>query len=285
MKIPTFTTPKRTKKMLAVTAIAYPGNSYLTNRNVRDYTKVYYISDLLDQYNSSTSDKYFLEVAGDYFSQIDISQVAPPEYNELKTSLESIERQIDQKKRTLNRYSSREVSNYNKLIDKQIILVNKLNNMHLESRCITSIGGGIELRPSEFKLISRNRNSLKLREIAKIKSKIKMVGKIAKSGNWIRSNAGIGGSRINKLPVNSWKSAKSINGKIEYRFSSNSGEFATVTLYPKLNEWQSNISVNGSHYMVRYSKGENLLYVKQAGFTHEYRGKVLSNGKRVVFYQ
>ncbi len=313
VKIPAFTTLKRTKKMLAVTAIAYPGNSYLTSQNVRNYTNTYYISHLLDQYSPTTTDKNFLNIAGDYFSNIDLSELAPSKYKEIQSSIdnynrliksnesriESLENEIDRKKYTLNRYSSRELDRYNDLINEYNSLlatqksyintynskVSELNNMNITSRSITSIGGGINLRPSEFKRISRNRNSLKLRELTRIKSKIKTVGKIAKSGNWIRSNAGIGGSRINKLPVNSWKSAKSINGKIEYSFSSNSGDFATATLYPNLNEWQSNISVNGSHYMVRYSKGENLLYVKHDGFTNEYKGKVISNGKRVVFYQ
>lgn len=296
VKIPAFVTPKKTKKMLAVTAAAYPSNpynistsggwSYLNTQNVRDYTKVYYISHLLDKYSSTTSDKYFLEVAEDYFSQIDVSEIAPAEYSKLKNSLVSIKRQIEQKKRTLNRYSSRDVNNYNKLIDQQNVLVNKLNNMRIESRCITSIGGGINLRPSEFKRISRNRNSPKVREISKIKNKIKTVGKIAISGNWIRSSpARICGSRINKLPTNSWVSSKSVNGKIEYNFHSNSGDHASMSLSPDLKEWQSNISVNGSLDIVKYSQVTNQLKVYHSGFLSEAIGRISSNEKRIEFYQ
>jgi len=284
VKIPAFVTPKKTKKMFAISAAAYLSNSYLNTQNVRDYTKVYYISHLLDKYSSTTSDKYFLEVAGDYFSQIDISEIAPAEYNDLKNFLESIERQIEQKKRTLNSYSSKDVNNYNKLIDKQNVLVNKLNNIRIESRCITSIGGGINLCPSEFKRISRNRNSPKLREISKIKNKIKTVGEIAISGNWIRSSpAGIGGSRINKLPANSWVLSKSVNGKIEYNFHSNSGDYASMSLSPDLKEWYSKTVVNGSEDIVKYSKTSNRLKVNHSGFMNEYTGRISSDGKRIEF--
>jgi hypothetical protein len=171
VKIPAFTTPKRTKKMLAVTAIAFPSNSYLNSRNVRDYTKVYYISDLLDQYSSSSTDDDFLYVAKNWFSQIDISDISP--------------------------------------------LVNKSNNIRITAGGIFSITGGINLRPSEFKRISRNTNAPKLRELRKVKGKIKTVGKVAKSGDWIRNiSSGISGSRINKLSTNSWTSSKSVNGGV-----------------------------------------------------------------------
>jgi len=314
VKIPAFTTPKRTKKMLAVTAIAYPSNSYLNSRNVRDYTKVYYISNLLDKYSSSTSDKYFLEVAGNFFSQIDISELAPPRYNELESTvnyydrlikvneskIKSLKNEIDRKRYTLNRYKSREVDRHNEIIDEYNNLVaaqksyintynskvNELNNMNITPRSITSIGGGINLRPSEFKRISRNRNSPKLREIAKIKSKIKTVGKIAKYGNWIRSNSTrMIGSRINKLPTNSWVSSKSVNGKIEYNFHSKSGDYASTSLSPDLKEWRSKTVVNGSEDVVKYSKVTDQLKVYHSSFLNEAIGRISSNEKRVEFYQ
>jgi len=311
VKIPAFTTSKKTKKMLAVTTIAYPGNCDLTSQNIRNYTKVHYISHLLDQYNSSTSDKNFLKIAEDFMSQIDISELAPSQYGKAQAAknyygrliksneskIESLKNEINRKEYTLNKYNSREVDRYNALIDKYNRLsatqksnvnnynskVRELNNMNISPRLVASIGGGINLRPSAFKRISRNKNSPKLQEVIKIKSKIKTVGKIAKSGNWIRSNPERGGSRINKLPVNSWKSSKSINGKIRYSYHSNSGDSASVTLSPNSKNWQSNISVNGSQDIVKYSKETNLIEVNHAGFANVYKGKVSSNGKRFVF--
>lgn len=295
VKIPAFETPKKTKKMLAITVAAYPsspfnisvagfGNLSLNNQNVRKYTKVYYISDLLDKYSPTTSDKYFLEVAGDYFSQIDITEIAPAEYIELKNSLESIEWQIGQKKRTLNSYSSTDINNYNKLIDQQNILVKKFNNMRLESRCITSIGGGINLRPSEFKRISRNRNSPKLRELTRIKSKIKTVGKIAKSGKWIRSNPSTGKTRINTIPANQWLSSKSINGEIKYSHKSSSGNITSLTTQNSGN-WTITTNISGSRDVINYDKSYDQLFVSHPGFTTEYRGTLSQGGKRVAFYK
>lgn len=157
--------------------------------------------------------------------------------------------------------------------------------MHLESRCITSIGGGIELRPSKFKHISRNRNSPKLREIAKIKSKIKIVGKIAKSGNWIRSNSKAGGSRINTLPVNQWTSSKSINGEIKYSHHSRAGDKASLNLSHNAEEWTSITLLNGSQDIVRFSKGSSQMYVSHPSFPNELKGEISASGKKIEFYQ
>ncbi len=294
VKLPAFITPKKTKKMLAITAAAFPSNSYqlslagfsnffLNTQNVRRYTKVYYLSDFLDNYGPTTTDKFFLEVAGNYFSNLDINELAPTEYIKLKKSLESIEREIDQQERTLNRYSSRDVNNFNRLVNQQNELVKQMNNMKLQTRSITSIGGGINLRPSEFKRISRNKNSPKLREISKIKSKIKIVGKIAKSGNWIRSNPAIGRPIINTIPANKWKSSKSVNGQIKYSHVSNTGDIASVIMR-NTGDWLSNINISGSNDAVKYYKSTNQLFITHPSFTQEIKGSLSQSGKYIAFH-
>jgi len=313
VNIPAFTTPKQTKKMLAITAIAYPDGFDLNSRNVRDYTKEYYISHILDQHSPSTSDKYFLQMAGSYFSQFDISKLAPQTFNDLqssieyydrlikanKTEIEMLENVINQKKYSLDRYESREVKQYNELVDRYNNLVTnqksyidiynskikEINNMNIQSRYNASIGGGINLRPKEFKKISRNSNSPLIQEIAKIKSKIKTVGKIGKSENWIRSNPKTGGSRINVLPVNSWSSSKSVNGKIEYKLRSNSGDILSISLSQNMEEWQLFTSLNGSQDIVKYSKETNRIQVNHSSFVDECSGKISPNGKKVEFYR
>jgi hypothetical protein len=286
IKIPAFTTPKRTKKMLAITAASSSANMHLNSRNIRDYTKVYYISDLLDKESKYASDEHLLEVAGNYCSQIDISEIAPLEFLELENSLESLEREIEQKKRTLNRYSSRDVDNYNKLVNQQNFLVKKYNNFQLENRFINSIGGGINLRPSEFKRISKNRNAPKLLEMRNIKSKVKTIGKVAKSGNWIRnSSSGISGSRINKLSVNYWVSSKSANGKIEYNYQSNSEDYMSMFHSPNLKNWELVTLINGYQDKVRYSGKNNSLQVNHSGLVYESTGKISPKGDWIKFYK
>jgi len=294
VKIPAFLTPAKTKKMLAITTVVYPtnryqtsiagfGNTFLSKQNIRHLTKVYYISDLLDKYSQTTTDKDFLEVAGKYFSQIDLREIAPSEYIKLKNSLESIERQIEQKEKTLDRYNSREINNFNKLIDRQNELVNELNSLSLETRCITSIGGGINLRPGEFKKISRNRNSPKLREIAKIKSTIKTVGKIAKSGNWVRSNSGIDKARINTISANQWSSSKMSNGQIKYTHQSTSGNNASV-IKQNSGSWTSKTIIGDSKDVIKYFKDSNQLFVSHPIFPNEYRGTISQGGNMIKFY-
>lgn len=295
VKIPACVTPKRTMKMLAITTAAYPtnyyqpshagyGNTFLNTKNVRNYTKVYSLTYLLDKYSPTTSDKYFLEVAGNYFSQIDITKIAPSRYIKLKKSIESIEWQIEMNKKTLNRYSSRDVDNYNKLIDRQNKLVNKLNNMDLKTRAISSIGGGINLHPNEFKRISYNKNSPKLREILKIKNKLKIVGKIAKSENWIRSNPKMSKTRINTISTNQWLSSKSVNSNKKFSYKSKFGNNVLLVSQNSGN-WTTTTHIGGANDIIIYFKDSNQLLVKHPCFPIEYKSNISQDGKRFIFYR
>ncbi|MCK4655130.1 MAG: hypothetical protein KAU01_11870 [Candidatus Cloacimonetes bacterium] len=311
VKIPGFTTPLKTKKMLAVTAITYSGNLYLSKDNVKKYTKVYYLSHLLNNQSPTATDYSLLELGKNFLSNIDISENAPSEYKKLNTTidyydnmiksneskLKSLEREIERKKYSLDRYSSREIDKYNKLINRYNSLVekqksytnmynskiNEMSKINIISGGYYSIGGGINLHPSEFKRISRNRNSPKIRDIMDLKSKMKIVGKITKSGNWIRSNPDIGKSRINKLLVESWSSSTYKNGKIKYNHQSVNGDVASVVIASDTGDWQSKISVNGSNDVVRFSKSENLLYVSHEGYAVSLYGRLSPDRKRVVF--
>ncbi|MCK4694894.1 MAG: hypothetical protein KAT74_03985, partial [Candidatus Cloacimonetes bacterium] len=252
-------------------------------------------------------------VAGNFFSQINISELAPPIYNKTvsekkyydhliksnETKINYLETEIDQKRSKLNKYNSVDVNNFNNLVDKYNSLlatqesyvdiynskVDKLNNLNIISRCISSIGGGINLSPTEFKIISENTNSPKLQEVISMKNKIQTVGKTSQYGNWVRSISGRGGSRINKIPVNSWKYSKSMNENIEYNYNSDSGDFTSVFINPNLENWQNKISVNGFTDYVKYSKNTNILQIVHSGFLNKCRANISSNGKRFVFYQ
>ncbi len=311
VRIPAYTTPTRTKKMLAVTAIAYPERSLLTPRNVRDYSKIYYISHLLDQYSAHTSDERFLEIAGDFFSRIDASEVASPQYNEIQSktiyyehlikeneaAIETFEERIRRNEYTLNRYDSRAVNDHNELvneynallvisqsyIDTYNTLAGQLNSISIASKCITSVGGGINLRPSEFKRIHRSRNSPKIQEIVKIKNKIRTVGRVARSGTWMRSNAVNGGARINILPTNPWTVSQSSNGSVKYSYWSKNGNSASVVVLPDGASWQSEVSVQGYKDFVEYAREMNSLEVNHPGIGVRGTGRMSSNGKRIVF--
>jgi hypothetical protein len=310
VKIAAFSTPEKTKKMLAITAIVCPEDLNITNQNVRDHTKTYYLSPLLDKYSSSTSDNEFLEIANNYFSQVDIAELYPP-YKKLEGQVDDYDRQINSKEKeielleneikrktdTLNKDSSSDIDQYNNLINKYNNLfenqesminvynakVTELNSMKIISRTISSIGGGISLDPREFKQTVMNKDSPAIREIVKVKNQLKSVGNISKSEDWMRSNATNGGSRINKLPDISWTSSKSENGLVKYTYRADSGDSASVEFSQNLNYVQYNISVKAYNDIVKYSKEMNLIEVTHDVFPQEYKGEVSSDGKRIIF--
>jgi hypothetical protein len=313
VKIAAFSTPEKTKKMLAITALVCPEDLKITTQNVRDHTKTYYLSPLLDKYSSSTSDNEFLEIANNYFSQVDIVELYPP-YKKLEDQVDDYDRQINSKEKeielldneikrktdTLNKDSSSEIDQYNNLINKYNNLlesqdsmidvynakVTELKSMNIISRTISSIGGGISLDPREFKQIVINKDSPAIREIVKVKNQLKSVGNLSESGDWMRSNATNGGSRINKLPDISWTSSKSENGSVKYTYRANSGDSASsasVEFSQNLNYVQYNISVKAYNDIVKCSKEMNLIEVTHDVFPQEYKGEVSSDGKRIIF--
>jgi len=115
------------------------------------------------------------------------------------------------------------------------------------------------------------------------KNKLKTVGNISKSGDWVRSNATDGGSRINKLPDIPWVLSKSENGSVKYDYRAVSGDFASVEFSKNLNYLQYNINMNAYNDIVKYSKEKNLIEVTHDIFPQEYKGEVSSDGKRIVF--
>lgn len=312
VKIPAFTTPDKTKKMLAVTTISYPKYFDLSVRNVRNYSKVYYISNLLDLQNKDTPDNDFLKIASDYSSQLDISKYAIPRYNELQSNIakcdnlikdnevkiESLKENIKRSENSLNKYSSSSVDQHNWLVDEYNtlllkhesnidecnLLIKQLNSMDIVSRVITSVGGGINLRPKSFKRISRSQNSPQIKEIARIKGQIRPIGKIAKAKNWIRSNAGKGEPRINRLPTAKWITSTSSDGSLKYNYQSEkNSNVASVIVFPKTAGWQSDIAVNGSHDYAKFTTETNSLQVIHSEIGVNGTGRMSSNGKMIVF--
>ena len=119
-----------------------------------------------------------------------------------------------------------------------------------------------------------------------IKSKVKTIGKVAISGNWIRnSSSGTVGSKINKLPTNSWVVSKSVNGKIEYNFHFNSGDYASMSHSQNLKKWELITSINGYQDKVKYSGTNNSLQVDHSGLVSESTGRISPKGDWVKFYK
>jgi len=311
VKIPAFRTPPRTKKMLAITATAFSNVSHLSSQNIREFSKAYYISDLIDNCIAATSDKQFLQLARAYFDNLDIDELAPHQYNSLKSQaesldatityyadqIESINAQIRHSERTLNEYSKLSINRHNKLINKYNsmliaqkkrindynVIIDRIKNVSLVKNCITSVGGGINLRPKEFKKISRSRNSPKIKEVISVKSRIQTVGKIAKAGNWIRSRVGKSGARISVIPIDSWILEKAADGSSIYSYASGGSDRLSFRTSTPVGGWRSEVSINGIKEVVQISEAGNTIQVVHPGVGISGTGSVSKNAKRIVF--
>jgi len=312
VRIPAFTTEDKTKKMLAVTAISYSEYSNLTAKDVRDYSKVYYISNLIDHQRAYTSDKEFLEIAGEHFGKIDISEYAVPEYNKIQTKIatyeiqlkgsetriEAIQDRIKRSKSTLNRNNSREVNRYNSMVEEYNnllkihqsnfneynALINKLNSQDFRPWIIASVGGGINLRPKSFKRISKSKTSPKMVEVNRVKGQLQPVGKIAKAGNWIRSFAGKSEVRINNMQTAKWIPLDSPDVLTGFNYRSKiSGDTASVVIALDKSVWKSEVIVNGTRHFAEFKSESKSLQVMYSEIGISGTGKVTSDGKQIIF--
>lgn len=314
VRLPAFSTPDKTKKMLAVTAMAYPDGEVLTDQSVRERTSVYHISHLLDQCSASTTDDEFLEIANAFTSGIDIYDLAPLAYKEMRADVErydsllalsesevqALVAEIDSIRKTLDRSDSDAVNRLNELIDRYNILLesrepylsarnelaDQLNNAQLTRRSIASVGGGISLRPSDFKRVTHNAGAPILKEISDFKSRVETAGGHAVEGDWIRSGSGSRGSPppdtppptgLPHHPYGHPDEADSPQEAIQVS--------ASVTFSSDRRDWLLEISVNDYLDIIEFSIDANMLRVKHSGPAIDANGEISFDGKVVRFYR
>jgi hypothetical protein len=307
--LPAFTTPQITKKMLAVSTISYPKDVSLTVDNIRSDTRVHYMSGLLDNVSSTISDEQAMDMAAN--SAKNMSDYSSPRTEYLNTriktyekliksnkeELSALEKEIAQKKYTIDLTNEYAVANYNQLVDRYNYLsttadsniracnsiIDELNNMAVHSSQIISIGGGIDLSPKKFKIITRSASSPKIQELNGVRGIAKSSATISKSDDWIKNRVGENTQRVNMLPKNSLAYSKISSDKIEHNITANSGDRASMSFDPKANEWEMNVQVNGASDMVKFSKLSNKIYVEHNQFSQECTGRFTSDGKKIVF--
>ena len=311
VKLPAFTTQKKTKKMLAISSVTYPDKTRLNKTNIYRYSKTYYISNLLDKYSPFTSDDSFLKVASDYYSKISKGKNAPIKYKRLKSSknyfnrlinsnekkIKTLQREIARLRSSLNNYNSNEVDffnmrikDYNILLAKQKLyvkkynsIVNKLNQMDIMTQSIVSIGGGIDLSPSEFKMISVNRDSPKLREVLKVKREISKNERIRSVKNWFRSSPTNNKTRVNAISNTNWHYSKTGSKQIKYSLSSPSGDKSVLYMSSNSDNWETSTTINGNKNIIKYEKKNHLLIVSHPGFGKDIKAKITANMKEIIF--
>jgi len=307
--LPSSLTPPRTKKMLAVSAMTSSEQMAHTFQNVREFTKVAYLSRLLDEYQSSTTDDEFLKIAS--HSIPGIAESAPPEYRRLKSTVESYEHDIDARKSeisdldadiertrlTLDRSNEDEINSYNAMVARYNGLletqkgyieaynsaVEDLNGWKIGTAHIVSIGGGIDLSPKEFKLITRDIASPRILEVRNLERTMQVIGKIAKSGEWIRSEAKDGVAATNLLPRHQWTVSKTTNGHASYSYRpvGTDGAFMDVSFH--LKDWMSSAQMKGCENVTKFNGSARQLQVKHTGLGVPCEGVASFNGSSAIF--
>ena len=312
VRLPAFTTPRKTKKMLAVTALAYPENEKLKLNYVRSNSKVYYISHLLDAQSPNASDDQYLRVASKYFSSLEIADLAPVTYKDLKNSINRYEQKINQNEnniellksnlarleRTLNRYNSNEIDNYNSAvedynnsiaaqstnIDRYNAKINQLNEMQMISRCITSVGGGINLRPAEFKRVVKNSNSPILKTLREAKSTLVVKNNHSRYGSWVRSVPSLKYSEhLNSLPAHEWSYSNSTNEMNVYKYEA-AEAMRQLSANTSGDGWVLKTSEFGVVQYLEYSKKAGVLKATHQPANGTYTARIIPEQRMVRFY-
>jgi len=312
VRLPAFATPQKTKKMLAITALAYPEYDRPNFNYIRNNSKVYYISHLLDAQGPRDSDDQHLRVASEYFSSIEMSELAPLSYNDLKTRIDLYEKRIERRENkieskkkhiaglesSLNRYNSKEVDRYNLAIDEYNDLlvaqsnlidhynskINQLNGMRMVSRCITSVGGGINLRPAAFKRVVKNSNSPILKTLREAKSALVVKNNVSQYGSWVRSIPSNEYSVYNNsIPDYKWGYSNSTNEMNVYKYQA-AGALRQLSVNTSGDKWVLKTSESGVDQYLEYSKTTGVLKARHQPTNRPYTARILPEQKLVRFY-
>jgi hypothetical protein len=161
-----FETPRRTKKLLALTAEVSASNRAEGKMGAR--RKVYNFDTVLEGVKPSTDDKVILDLARRHFSKMKDPDLVIPEVqnaeNKIKrmeAQIKSLESRIDREEKVIDNSSKYEVDRFNAMVNEFNSLRAEYNNAidsynisigdkGVSVRTIVSVGGGINLRPKDF---------------------------------------------------------------------------------------------------------------------------------------
>ena len=161
-----FETPRRTKKLLALTAEVSASNRAEGNMGAR--RKVYNFDTVLEGVKPSTDDKAILDLARRHFSKMKDSELVPSEVQNaevkvrrMQARIKSLESRIDRERKVLDDSSEYEVNRFNAMVNEfnsfraeyndAIDSYNRsIGDKGVSVRTMVSVGGGINLRPKDF---------------------------------------------------------------------------------------------------------------------------------------
>ena len=162
-------------------------------------------------------------------------------------------------------------------------IVKQINNVKIETKYIASIGGGINLRPNEFKAMNYDIHSPKIKDIRNHKNRFSQYGDIQKSGNWIRNNIKKKQSNFNLLLSNKWNFHRIEYGnQIEYLHHDDFDN--SISVIKKNNgDWEIKKSINSVRSKIKYNKENNFLFVDHFNLCNKAKGIISKDKKNYRF--
>lgn len=284
-----FKTPRRTKKLLALTAEAYTSEGAEGSGGAR--SKVYSFDKVLEGLKPSTDDKVMLEIAGRHFTKIDDPELIPSEDQNARAARAKIERmearvkslgaRIERERMTLDRSSEYEVNRFNAMVEE----FNSLRAVHNDAvnsynqsvrgmrgagrRTLVSVGGGINLRPKDFAKPINMPDSPLLQRIRSAREVLRSSpGTVA---GMTRSVAKRTGETVAERPPRPWRAAPDRStGELTKRQWSNGGQGSmSVEANPKSGYTHYRVATQGYFSEMTVKPGRNEVVMASSAYPTE----------------
>jgi len=250
VELSAFKTPRRTKKLIAITAEGYPGKGTADGKDT--HRKVYCFDGLLEGLKPSISDREIIGVASKRFSKNKDSDFFPSGVQEersamdaaqgrikkMEARLRSLSSTIAQKRVTLDHSDSYEINRFNEKVDEYNTLkaiysdavdsynqsVQGMNRIGYRTHTLVSVGGGINLRPKDFAKPLRNADSPLLQRIRNSKEIIRS-SPPSKGGMTRSVSSTQGEAMVTKRSPSPWKiTGERTSGETKRKQWSNGGQ-------------------------------------------------------------
>ena len=306
--LPPVNTPKTTKKMIAVSLVSYPKDLKPSENTIQAESKVFYMSELLDGKSPNVSDDSLLANASNLIK--DMKDIAVSSVKNLSDKIDKYAKliedgeaesnklgsKIERKRNLVDRTNDYELNDFNKLVDEYNKLVKvlklniklhneaveELNAMSVNTQQIASVGGGIDLNPSNFKILSNVKATHKIIEFSGIKNADNLNVSL-KPGDWVKNILGTNHRKVNLLPETKWKYSSNLTSNRKKINMSNAGDYASLSITLDKKEYESNVSVNGRNDIVKIFKDKRQIYVNHGGIMTESLGTISADFKNVKF--
>ena len=282
-----FKTPRRTKKLLAITAKAYASGG--SEESAGERRKVYSFDALLENMSPSINDDDILDLASRHFDKVKDPDLIPSgvqnahgKIDRMKAQLESVKTRIERERMTLDQSNEYEIKRFNAMIDEFNSLKDAYNNSvsyHNESRkdlqysmrSIVSVGGGINLRPKDFaKPLQVPESSPLIRRIRSSPEVIRSSPKIAAATT---KSAAKGASEpvTTKRLLGPWKlvAEQSAGDLIKRRWTTSSQGFMSVEANSKSGYMHKRATTKGYFNEMTMKPGRKEAVVLTSGYPSE----------------